>query len=192
MSEGYPRRGSALTRRIGAFLLGLRGWHVAGELPPLPRFVLIVAPHTSNWDFPIGILAMLAINLRTTWFGKHTLFRFPFVRLLRWLGGEPIHRGTHQGAVATAIHHFRTREQWVLTLAPEGTRGHTEQWKTGFLKIAVTAAVPIVPVWFDYRTREVHLGAPITPPDDGPETLAAIRALFCPEMAKHPEQFAGD
>lgn len=192
MSSGLPRRGTAFTQRLAVGALRLFGWRIAGTLPDLPRFVLIVAPHTSNWDFPIAILAMIGTRLRTTWFGKHTLFRFPIAGLLRWLGGEPVDRTTNRGTVATAVDHFQSRAQWVLTLSPEGTRKHIARWRTGFLRIAVAARVPIVPVWLDYRAREVGIGAPIAPPDDSPESLAAIRALFRPEMAKYPGQFAVD
>ena len=186
---GYPRRGTPFSRALAHRVLGLVGWRVQGDLPPCPRFVLIVAPHTSNWDFLIGVLAMFATGLRVSWLGKHTLFRFPLAPLLRWLGGEPIDRSAARGTVETAIELFRTRPQWVLALTPEGTRRPVTQWKTGFHRIAVGAGVPIVPVSFDYRSRIVGIGAPVQPGRDESESVARLGALFRKEMARYPEQY---
>jgi 1-acyl-sn-glycerol-3-phosphate acyltransferase len=186
----YPSRGFRFTRALAHRLLGLGGWRVEGALPDLPRFVIIVAPHTSNWDFLVGVLAMIAIGLRTSWFGKHTLFRFPAGPILRWLGGEPIDRSAKRGTVETAVELFRTRPEWVLTVTPEGTRKRAEHWKTGFHQIAVGAGVPIVPVSFDYQRRVVGLGAPFRPMGDLATDLKAIRALFRKEMARYPDLFA--
>ncbi|MDZ4863261.1 MAG: 1-acyl-sn-glycerol-3-phosphate acyltransferase [Gemmatimonadota bacterium] len=187
---GYPRRGSWLAPRLASRLLAMAGWRVGGELPALPRFIIIVAPHTSNWDFPLGVLTMFAIDLRASWLGKHTLFRFPMGPILRWIGGEPIDRSAKRGTVGAAIENFRTRPQWVLALSPEGTRRRVDKWKTGFHRIAVGAGVPIVPVWIDYRTRVVGLGAPLTMGPDEASEVARVHALFHKEMARYPECFA--
>jgi 1-acyl-sn-glycerol-3-phosphate acyltransferase len=159
-------------------------------LPPCPRFVVIVAPHTSNWDFIVAVLAMFATDLRISWLGKHTLFRFPLGPLLRWLGGEPVDRATPERTVSTAIERFRERRQWVLGLSPEGTRRRVDHWKSGFHRIAAGAGVPIVPVWIDYQAREVGIGAPFSPGPDEAADVAALRALFHREMARHPDRFA--
>jgi 1-acyl-sn-glycerol-3-phosphate acyltransferase len=187
---GLPRRGTAVSRMLARRLLGLTGWRVAGEFPDCPKFVVIVAPHTSNWDFVIGILAMFATGLWASWLGKHTIFRFPLAPVLRWLGGEPIDRSTPQGSVRTAIEHFRARPQWVLGLSPEGTRRRVERWKTGFYRIAVGAGVPIVPVTMDYRTRVLGIGSPVSPGPNEAVEMAKLRARFRPEMAKYPAEFA--
>ena len=186
----YPRRGSPRGSRLARWLLGLIGWRVEGGLPPCPRFVLIVAPHTSNWDFPIGLLVMFGTDLRASWLGKHTIFRFPVAPLLRWLGGEPIDRSAAQGTVEAAIERFRTRPQWVLALSPEGTRRLVGRWKTGFHRIAVGAGVPIVPVAFDYPARAVRIGPPVDPDPDEVAGVAQLRALFRKSMARYPERFA--
>lgn len=187
---GYPRRGSRLAPGLATRLLALAGWRVRGELPALPRFIIIVAPHTSNWDFPIGVLTMFAVDLRASWLGKHTLFRFPLGPILRWIGGEPIDRSAKHGTVGAAIENFRTRSQWVLALSPEGTRKRVERWKTGFHRIAVGAGVPIVPVWIDYRTRVMEIGAPVTPDPDEATGVAQLHRLFTSAMAKFPDRFA--
>jgi 1-acyl-sn-glycerol-3-phosphate acyltransferase len=185
-SIGFPRRGNTFTRGLGRALLALAGWRIEGVMPVLSKFVLIVAPHTSNWDFFIGLLGMLATGLRANWLGKHTIFRFPLAPLLRWLGGESVDRSAPHGVVEAAIAHFRQRPQWVLGLSPEGTRRRVTAWKTGFLRIALGAGVPIVPVWFDYRRRVVGIGAPVWPSGDEPADIARLRALFTKSMARHP------
>jgi 1-acyl-sn-glycerol-3-phosphate acyltransferase len=186
----FPQLGTRFTRALAHRLLALGGWRITGALPNEPRFVIIVAPHTSNWDFLIGVLGMFAVGVRLNWLGKHTLFRFPAGPLLRWLGGEPIDRTTNRGTVDVAIERFRTRRQWVLGIAPEGTRKRVEQWKTGFHQIAVGAGVPIVPVYLDYRRRVVGLGASFRPAGDPAKDVPALRAIFRSEMARHPARFA--
>jgi 1-acyl-sn-glycerol-3-phosphate acyltransferase len=185
-----PRRGTRLSRALSRWLLRLGGWRMGGQLPDEPRFVLIVAPHTSNWVFILGVLAMLTVGIRLNWLGKHTVFRFPIAGILRWLGGEPVDRSTHHGLVEAAIERFRTRPQWVLGIAPEGTRKRVEQWKTGFYRIAVGAGVPILTVAFDYSRRVVDLGTLYWPIGDEVTDMRAIRGRYRKEMARFPEKFA--
>jgi len=186
---GYPRRGNALLRALGGWGLRIAGWHIEGAFPPLPKFVIIVAPHTSNWDFLVGLLAMFALDLQASWLGKHTIFRFPLSPVLRWLGGEPIDRSVEHGTTAAAIKRFGERPSWVLALSPEGTRRPVSQWKTGFHRIALGAGVPIVPVWFDYRSRRVGLGPPFQPGPDEPADVVTLRRYFRKDMARHPENY---
>jgi 1-acyl-sn-glycerol-3-phosphate acyltransferase len=189
-NSGYPSRGNAFSRALGRAILRLFGWRVTGTFPPLPQFVLIVAPHTSNWDFFVGVLGMFATGLRAHWLGKHTIFRWPVSPFLRWLGGEPVDRSASHGTVGAAIAHFRSHAHWVLALSPEGTRRRVAAWRTGFLRIATGAGVPIVPVWFDYRSRTIGIGAPVRPGGDESADLAQVRALFHKEMARHPALYA--
>ena len=186
----YPRRRSRFGPLLARRLLALAGWRVAGALPACPRFVVIAAPHTSSWDFIFALLAMFATDLRVSWLGKHTIFRFPLGPLLRWLGGEPVNRSAAEHTVAIAVERFRVRPQWVLGLSPEGTRRRVDHWKSGFHRIAAGAGVPIVPVWIDYQAREIGIGAPFSPGPDEAADVATLRALFRKEMARHPERFA--
>jgi 1-acyl-sn-glycerol-3-phosphate acyltransferase len=151
--------------------------------------VLIVAPHTSNWDFVIGVLAMFATGIRLTWLGKHTIFVFPVSLILRWIGGEPVHRGTRAGIVETAIERFHARPQWVLAIAPEGTRKRVEHWKSGFYRIAVGAGVPILPVAIDYSRRVLDLGILYQPVGDEAQDMRGLRGRYRASMARHPEQY---
>jgi len=186
---GYPRRGNAISRTLARWALKIAGWRIEGAVPAIPKFVLIVAPHTSNWDFIVGVLVMFAIDLKVSWLGKHTLFRFPLSPVLRWLGGEPIDRSVEHGTVRAAIGRFATRSSWVLGLTPQGTRRPVRHWKTGFHRIALGAGVPIVAVWFDYGSRCVGFGTPFHPGPDESADVVALRRLFRKEMARYPERY---
>lgn len=187
---GPPRRGSPFTRALAHRTLRLLGWRLEGVLPDLPKFLVIVAPHTSNWDFLYCILAMFATGLRLSWLGKHTLFFFPATPILHWLGGEPLDRSAKSGTVETAIGRYNERRQWVLGVSPEGTRKRVEQWKTGFLRIARGADVPIVPISIDYRQRIFRLHPPVPATADLDADLQTMRGYFRADMARHPAQFA--
>lgn len=186
---GAPRWGSAFTRRLGRWGLALFGWRVEGALPEEPRFVLIVGPHTSNLDFFIGVLAKIAVDIDASWLGKHTIFVFPVGWILRWFGGEPVNRSESHGIVEAAVERFKARPQWVLAMAPEGTRKRVEQWKTGFYRIAVGAGVPILPVAFDYSRKVVDLGTLYWPTGDEVVDLKQLRSRYRSSMAKHPANY---
>ena len=151
--------------------------------------MLIVAPHTSNWDFLIGLLSMIATGIQLNWLGKHTIFFFPFSGFLRWLGGEPVDRNASHGKVETAIERFRTREQWVLAMAPEGTRKRVEQWKTGFYRIAVGAGVPILTVEMDYSRKALDLGTLYWPTGNEAIDMRELRGRYSSSMARFPGKF---
>ena len=156
----------------------------------MTRCVVIVAPHTSNLDFPLCIFAMFAIGLRLTFLGKHTLFRFPVTGLLRWFGGEPLDRSTASGQVGIAIARFATQQPWVLGISPEGTRKRIEPWKLGFYRIAAGAGVPIVTVSLDYSRRLFTIAEPFRPTDREGDDLRVLQSRFSKEMALYPEKFA--
>jgi 1-acyl-sn-glycerol-3-phosphate acyltransferase len=166
------------------------GWRIEGEMPPLQQFVAIVAPHTSNWDFPICIFAMFGVGLRLTFLGKHTLFRFPVKGLLHWFGGEPLDRSAAGGHVRAAMTRFRTGAPWVLGVSPEGTRKRIEPWKLGFYRIAVGAGVPIVSVALDYSRRRLWIAEPFWPTGHEGDDLRALQKHFSAAMALYPEKYA--
>lgn len=165
------------------------GWKFAGELPQIPKFVIIVAPHTSNWDFLVGLAAKFALGLDVQWFGKESLFRGPMGAIMRRFGGRPVRRDTPEGVVAAMAETIRSEPQFLLALAPEGTRSAVIQWRTGFYHIAEAADIPIVPVWFDYSRKEVGIGRPVRATGHLDADVAALKALYRPEMAKHPSGF---
>lgn len=187
-----PRRNSPLLRALGRGALRLARWRIVSPLPAVPKFVAVVAPHTSNWDFFIGLGVLFALDLEVRWLGKHTIFRGPAAPLLRALGGRPVRRDTPEGVVAEVAELVRSEPRVILALAPEGTRRKVAGWRTGFYRIAEAAGVPIVPVWFDFSRREIGIGTPLQPTGDMAADVAALQSVFRPEMARYPELYWGD
>lgn len=165
-------------RALGRRYLELAGWRIEGAFPADPKYVLIVAPHTSNWDFVVGVAVAFAVELRASWLGKHSLFRAPFGSFLRWLGGIPVDRSASHGVVGACVHAFESAPALMLALAPEGTRKGASQWKSGFYRIAVAARVPILPVGFDYREHVIRLMPLFHPSGDLDRDLPLIQALY--------------
>lgn len=185
-----PTVGNFFTRWLGAALMRLTGWKFSGPgFPMVPRFVLIVAPHTSNWDFLVGVMAKAAIGLKGTFLAKDTLFRFPLGIWMRFLGGVPVDRSSQSDVVTQTAELIEKRDRIIVVLTPEGTRKRTESWRSGFYWIALKANVPIVPVAFDYSQREVRLFPPYFPTGDAEGDIRAIRDMYRPGMARYPEQF---
>jgi 1-acyl-sn-glycerol-3-phosphate acyltransferase len=189
--EAVPLRGS----RVARALLRLAGWRVIFRGLPAGQGVIVVAPHTSNWDFIVLVLAKWAIGLQVTFWGKDSLFRWPlFGRWLRWLGGLPVARHAPQGAVGQMAQALRTaREQgrfmW-LGLSPEGTRSRTEGWRSGFYRVALQAEVPVGVAALDFARREVRLerfwrlcGLPDA-------DLAVLAGALQGAQGRHPERAA--
>lgn len=175
-----PRRGGPIRRFLGRLALRLMGWRMVGSLPDLPRFVIIAAPHTTNWDFLRGISLVFALSLDAKWIGKRELFVGLFGPLFRWLGGIPIDRKSPQGAVEGAVAAFGAREQMMLAIAPEGTRKAVQRWKTGFYRIATGAGVPIVCGFFDNRNRVLGFAKVFTPTGSMAEEIAMLEAWYRP------------
>ena len=178
VGASVPRRGSAPTRAIGRALLSVLGWRVTGEVPDLPKFVAAVAPHTSNWDFLVGVATMFALDLRITFIGKHTLFRWPIGGVMRWLGGVPVDRSASHGLVGDTVSAMGSAPQSVVAIAPQGTRSPVARFRSGFLHIARGARVPVVLVSLDYGARCVRFGPMLTPGDDVDADLARVEEFF--------------
>ena len=138
--------------------LRLAGWRVEGRLE-VDKCVLIAAPHTSNWDLPLTLMTAFVLDLRLHWLGKHTIFKFPFGPVMRWLGGIAVHRHQSNNLVANSAQALREFEGKVqLIIPPEGTRDKVTTWKTGFYWIAQQAGVPIQLAYMDYANKRVGLG----------------------------------
>jgi 1-acyl-sn-glycerol-3-phosphate acyltransferase len=187
--DAVARRGNALSRALALIAMRLTGWRIAGEFPNLRQFVVIVAPHTSNWDFFVGVMAMFAIGFRGTFLGKNTLFRWPTGGVMRWLGGVPVDRDNPNNLVQQTIEYFRSRPQLLLALSPEGTRKKLPAWRTGFWYVAEGAGVPIVPVAFDYPAKLITIFPPVATTGDIDADIARLRSHYNARMAKHPAQY---
>lgn len=175
---------------IARLLLRLFGWRPEKHVPNAPKFVIVAAPHTSNWDGLILILMGFVLRVRLHWLGKHTLFRPPFGALMRVLGGIPINRTTSHNAVEQAVQWFNSRERAVLVIAPEGTRRKTTRWKTGFYRIAEAANVPLVLGFIDYGRQTAGLGPVIEPTGDLDADMEQIRAFYSDITGLHQERMS--
>lgn len=162
MRPVLPRRGNRVARALARALMRLWRWRLEGSFPEVPKAVVVVAPHTTNWDFPVGVLTLFALDLKINWLGKHTLFRWPLRPLMLWLDGIPVRRGERSGTVARLVETIRARETMLLAVAPEGTRSTVTEWKMGFAHIALGAGVPVIPVAFEWARRTVRLGPALT------------------------------
>ena len=190
LGAAIPRRESPVLQLAGRTVLRLLGWRITGEIPDLPKFVIAVAPHTSNWDFVVGMAAMFALDLRLAFLGKHTLFHGPFAPLVRWMGGIPVDRSKPHGVVADAVAEFARMDRRILALAPEGTRRRGAELKSGFLHIARGAHVPVLLAALDYEARCVRLGPCVECGEDVEAERARIAAHFAAVRGKHPHQSA--
>lgn len=186
LPERVPRRNSAFWPAIGRAILGFYGWNVEGEVPNLPKFVVAVAPHTSNWDFVIGAAVMFALDLKITFLGKHSIFVWPFSRILRWMGGIPVDRASPHGVVGESIRAFSECDSRILAIAPEGTRKPVAHFKDGFLHIARGAGVPVVLAALDYGNKCVRFGPMIEPGADVQAERERIEAHFATIKGKRP------
>ncbi|MFQ5604052.1 MAG: lysophospholipid acyltransferase family protein [bacterium] len=188
LGKAVPEWGNKLSRALGRGFLTLSGWRFEGELPDLPKFLIVVAPHTSNWDFVYGIAALLGLGMRAHWLGKHTLFRKPFGGFMKWLGGIPVDRSQSHGVVEDTVAEFSQRPHFVLGVAPEGTRKKVQKWKTGFYYIAKEANVPILTGFIDYARKVVGFGPTIYPSGDIDSDLATIQSFYALIGGKHPSK----
>jgi 1-acyl-sn-glycerol-3-phosphate acyltransferase len=181
-----------MRRTAGRLLLRLLGWRTRGEFPRAgcERCVLIAAPHTSNWDLPFMIAFAMAFELHISWIGKTTLFHGPFGAFMRWLGGLPVRRGAPEGQVDAIAEIFRQRPRLVLAIAPEGSRGRREHWKSGFYWIARRAGVPIVPGYLDYGTKTAGFGPTLWPSDSLHADMDQLRAVYAGKRGLYPDCFA--
>jgi 1-acyl-sn-glycerol-3-phosphate acyltransferase len=178
LPPSFPRRGNVFSRLLGHAVLALCGWRIEGEFPDQPKLLAIVAPHTSNWDFPLGLAAVYALGLRVRFLGKHTLFYPPLGWLMRWFGGTPVIRDAPQGAVAQVVDVFQREPAIFLAIAPAGTRTRGTPWRSGFYHMAHAAGVPIIPIAFDGGRRAIRVFALFHTSGDYDADLPRLLALY--------------
>lgn len=178
----------SILRGVSLFFLRTLGWKEIGQLPDKAKYLLIVAPHTSNWDVFYGLILAFTLKLDARFLAKKELFRWPFNPLMKWLGGLPIDRTLSSNIVDRMIQEFAANEKFVLAIAPEGTRRKVSYWKSGFYHIAKGAHVPILLAFIDYASKTGGAGPLIYPTGDIDRDMSTIRDFYLPFKGKHPDQ----
>ena len=174
---------------LGRIILWMLGWTIKGELPKQKKLVLIVAPHTSTWDFPIAIAAKWALDLDARWLGKHDLFRGVLGPVMTWAGGIPVNRSRAENVVDEITAHFEAADTMWLGISPEGTRSYTERWKSGFYRLALGAGIPLWCAALDGKNRCLDLGIVIDLSGDLDADMQVIEAYYRDKTAIHPDRF---
>lgn len=174
-------------RLLAILLLKLSGWKGVGRPIEGARFVLIGAPHTSNWDFVIMLLVVLKLRLGVYWMGKHSLFPFPVGWLMKWLGGIPVDRRRNHNLVDHTVKQYEENPELIVLIPPEGTRSKVKNWKTGFYHIAVNAKVPILMGYIDAANKEAGLADFFEPTGDIETDMSEIRAFYATKKGINPE-----
>jgi len=172
------------------FLLRLFGWQLVGELPKEKKFVVIVAPHTSNWDFFIFVLVKFAFKLKVVFIGKHTIFIGPIGWVLRKMGGLPVNRSSAHNVVDRIVQEFEQRSEMMFALSPEGTRSYLPLWKSGFYYIARKANVPVQTAFLDTKTKTIGWGPLFHLTDDKHADLERIKQFYQHKQGFKPEKFS--
>ena len=172
---------------LSSVLLKLLGWKIVGDFPTLQQYVLIAAPHTSNWDFPIGLAICFKARQKVYWMGKHTLFVGPLGLLSRWLGGIAVDRRKSNSLVEQISEVFQTHKELVVAIPPEGTRKKVEHWKSGFYYIALKANVPIALGYLDFKRKIGGCGKLFYPTGDIDADMREIRQFYADIVGKNPE-----
>ncbi len=187
----YPPQ--VIRRAMGHAFLKAFGWHAEGVPPTEERYVLIAAPHTSNWDFPFTLALSYVFGVEIRWMGKHTLFEGPGGWFFKAVGGVPVERHHRTDLVKQMVDLFdakrRDGKKLTLLVPAEGTRSLTEHWKSGFYHIAYQAGVPVIPGYVDFGKKCGGFGAPIRLTGDMKADMDTVRAFYADKTPKKPEQW---
>ena len=188
MALAYGMQKSPLAQRLAHFILRLIGWRTHVLNPRMKRYVLIGAPHTSNWDFGLMLLLMGSEQLPIRFMGKDSLFRGPLGSLMRSLGGIPVNRREKTNLVDQIAAKFDEHQELIIGLAPEGTRSRTKYWKTGFYFIALKAKVPVAMAYLDYENKVIGVGPNFSPSGDIHADFEIIRDFYTGIVGKNPKR----
>ncbi len=175
-------------RPLFRLIFWITGWEIDGRFPDLKKYIAAVAPHTSNWDFIVGVMARSILHLEKAKFlGKDSLFKPPFGWFFRWLGGYPVDRSKKSDMTEQVAAYFHSHDEFILAMAPEGTRKKVEKLRTGFYYIAKKANVPIVPCGFDFEKKKIIIGQPMYPTDNIDRDFAVLMDFYRRIKGKNPE-----
>ena len=190
--ESFRANRSRFFQWLGRSVLSILGWKVTGIITndqAKNNLVVIVAPHTSNWDGVLGIAALAGLDAKITFIGKDTVFKYGLGPLLRYVGGIPVNRKNPGGIIKDAIDQLKIRKGSLIAMSPEGTRAKVKEWKTGFLRIASEIKADIVPASLDFKKKEILLGEIFKPSGDNTKDILDLKQYYSAFAAKHPEKF---
>ncbi len=175
-------------QKFSLFIFRLIKWEVVADTPPHPKYVLIGAPHTTNWDWVFALLLMSALGLKPRWVGKQSLFRGIAGPIMRGLGGIPVVRGGRRNFVGQIVDIYNASEELVIVLAPEGTRKYVDHWKSGFYYIALGAQVPVGLGFVNYEKKKCGIGGYFVPSGNLENDVTMIRDFYAANAkGKYPE-----
>jgi 1-acyl-sn-glycerol-3-phosphate acyltransferase len=178
--ERFLAQRNRLLSYVGTGLLSVTGWKVTGQIPDMKKLLVILAPHTSNWDFVYGMAMVLSLKIKIYWLGKHSIFKKGVTRLLKSLGGIPVNRNDSKNIINDVLD---------IGLSPEGTRKKAEKWKSGFLRIAQSMECPILLVAIDYPSKEISFRELFYPTGDNQRDIEYLKKYYKDFMGKIPEHF---
>ena len=169
---------SILLRKIARFGINISGWTIKGMVPDEERIVIIAAPHTSNWDFVLAMLAIFGLNIKLRWLGKHSIFKPGFKIFFKWLGGIPVYRDNPSNLIENVVKIVKKEKSIVIAMTPEGTRKRVKRWKTGFLRIAKQTHSKILLISIDAPTKSIEIGKIFNPTGNSEDDLAFIQKYY--------------
>ena len=169
---------SILLRKIARFGINISGWTIKGMVPDEERIVIIAAPHTSNWDFVLAMLAIFGLNIKLRWLGKHSIFKPGFKNFFKWLGGIPVYRDNPFNLIDNVVKIVKREKSIVIAMTPEGTRKKVKRWKTGFLRIAKQTHSKILLISIDAPTKSIEIGKIFNPTGNSEDDLAFIQKYY--------------
>jgi 1-acyl-sn-glycerol-3-phosphate acyltransferase len=173
---------------LASQILKLVGWTAVYEPPDVSKYIIVAAPHTSNWDLPLGLTYAIASGLRFKWLGKDEVFRFPFGGIFRLLGGVPVNRRESTNFVDQVAERFAAEDELVIAITPAGTRSNATYWKTGFYYIAIASEVPIAMAFLDYSTQSVGYDTTIWPSGDIEADIKLFQDYYRDKIGKYPDR----
>jgi 1-acyl-sn-glycerol-3-phosphate acyltransferase len=188
-APGHTERERIAQKELGKAMMAAWGWTASGPAPEERRYVLLAAPHTSNWDLPVMLAITMSLGLKVHWMGKHTLFAPPFGGVMKALGGLPIERHKNVGVVEAVAAQYRSADELIIAIPPEATRSRVPYWRSGFYHIARAANVPIALGFLDYAKQLGGIGPLIHPTGDVRADMEAIRTFYAPIQGKYPDNF---
>ncbi len=169
------------------FLKALK-WKINGNMPNVKKYIIVVAPHTSNYDFLVGLSIRSILGFKASFLGKKELFRFPFGWIFRKLGGYPVDRSRHTDLVSAVAAIYEAHDEFAIAIAPEGTRKFVKEWKRGFYFMALKANVPMVLTSFDYKQKTVFISEPYYPTGDKEVDSKNILQFFNGHEGRFPKK----